>query len=237
MDSKERFTREEVMAIPNPEFTKTWHPIPHRDVILSLEQTLKSKGVGVRQETYSVMNSGRNMFGTWVLDIEKKGTALQVGFRNSMSKKFAVGICAGTWVIACSNMMFRGDFIEFRKHTSGISFEELLEVEERAYVQVLEQGNKLIEWQENLRRHVLNPPEFKQITYDAMDAGVLAPNHFKLFQSSYAEELELSKIKNGTLYEFHGAVTRMNRELNLFTVDGRTRALGDICDKYMQSTN
>lgn len=232
MDSKLRVTRNEIMAINSPEFTKTWHPISHSEVIKSLDATLKEKGIGIRQETYSVKNEGKNIFGTWVLDIEKKGTFLQMGFRNSISKNFAVGICAGTWVVACSNMMFKGEFIEFRKHTSGISYNELLEIEDRALDQVIEQGNSIIKWQDSLRKYELAGPKFKQITYDAMDQGVLAPNHFKVFQEAHAAELELSKSKHGSLYEFHGAVTRMNRDLNLFTIDSRTRELCNLCDNY-----
>lgn len=232
-NSKERFDRKAIMAIPSPAYTKTWHPISHKEVITSLDTVIKNKGIKVRQETYSVKNNGRNIFGTWVLDIEKKGKLIQVGFRNSIMKNFAVGFCAGTWVIACSNMMFKGEFIEFRKHTSGIDYDELLEIEDRTLDQVIKQGNELIEWQNGLRKHKLDEPVFKQITYDAMDQGILAPNHFNAFLQAHTEELELVKSKNGTLYEFHGAITRMNRELNLFTIDNRTRDLGVLCDQYM----
>lgn len=230
MNSKEMLTRNEVMAIESPEYTKTWHPISHREVIESLDEVLNVKQIGVVQERYSIKNGGDNMFGSWVLDIEKNGTRIQLGFRNSISKTFAVGICAGTFVIVCSNMQFRGEFIEFRKHTSGISYEELLQLGNRAVDQVVEQGNKIIEWQGGLSKYELNVPKFKQITYDAMEQGILAPNHFNKFLSSYREEAELTK--NESLYEFHGAITRMNRGLNLFTVDRRTRSLADLCDQY-----
>lgn len=234
MNSKERITRNEVMAIKSPEYTKTWSPISHREVIKSLDTVMKEKGVGIRKETYSVKNDGKNMFGTWVLDIEKNGKLLQVGFRNSISKNFAVGICAGVYVIACSNMQFRGDdFIEFRKHTSGISYEELLRIENKAFDKVIEQGNNLIKWQESLHKKVLKAPEFKQITFDALDAGIIPPNRFKAFQDAHGEELELTKSKNGTLYEFHGAITRINKDLNLFTTSNRTTDLYDLCNEYM----
>mgnify|MGYP001767046176 FL=1 len=178
-------------------------------------------------------NHGNNIFGTWVLDIIKSGQNLMVGLRNSISKNFAVGICAGTRVIACSNMMFKGDFIEFRKHTAGITYEELLQIENRAIDEVIIQGNQTIKWHEGLRKYKLDKPEFKQITYDAMEQGILAPNHFNKFVEAHNMELELSKSKNGTIYEFHGAITRMNRELNLFTIDSRTRDLCTLCEAYM----
>jgi len=174
-----------------------------------------------------------NIFGTWVLDVEKNGKQVAIGFRNSIAKLFAVGICSGVNVIACSNMQFRGDaFIEFRKHTSRIDYDELLEIEDRAIDRAIDQSTKLIKWQDSLRKFKLEEPEFKQITYDAMDSGILAPNHFKAFQDAYADELELTKVKNGTLYEFHGAITRMNRNLNLFTILNRTTNLYNLCNTY-----
>jgi hypothetical protein len=234
MDSKKRITRNEVMAIKSPEYTKTWSPISHYEVIRSLDAVMKEKGVGIRKESYSVKNDGKNMFGTWVLDIEKNGKLLQVGFRNSISKNFAVGICAGVYVIACSNMQFRGDaFIEFRKHTSGISYEELLRIEYKAFDQVIEQGNNLIKWQESLHKFKLDDNKLKCITYDALDQGIIPPNKFKAFQDAHTAELELVKSKNGNLYTFHGAVTRMNNSLNLFTASNRTTDLYNLCNEYM----
>jgi len=230
MNSKKRFNRAEIMAIEAPDYTKTWHPVKHGDVIDTMDMVLQAKGVGVISETYSIKNGGNNLFGTWVLDIEKDGKNIQLGFRNSISKNFAVGICAGTYVMVCSNMQFRGDYIEFRKHTSGLDHEELLSLGMRAFDQVLDQGNKAIEWHSSLNQFPLFGEQFKCATYDAMEMGILAPNHFNSFLDTYKAERDLTG--DSSLFEFHGAITRMNRYLNLFTIDRRTRELSELCDRY-----
>lgn len=230
MNSKDRFSRAEVMAIPAPNFTKTWHPVPHREVIESLDKVLQAKGVGLMGETYSVTNKGNNMFGAWTLDIGVEGKQIQMGFRNSISKMFAVGICAGTWVMVCSNMQFRGDFIEFRKHTSGLDPEVLLDLGTRAFDRVVTDGNRLIEWHNQLHDYPLPHQEFKALTFDAMREGIFGANHFNAFLEAHQEEVELTK--ENTLYEFHGAVTRMIKNINLFSIDDRTRVLGKMCDQY-----
>lgn len=235
MDSKQRFTRNEVMAIPAPAYTKTWHPVPHKDVIESLDLVTRKAGVGVMQETYSVTNKGANMFGAWTLDIGVEGKQIQMGFRNSISKQFAVGICAGTWVMVCSNMAFRGDFIEFRKHTSGLDMEELLSIGLRAFDRVVVDGKRLIEWTNQLRDYEVSDRAFKVLTFDAMQQGVFGANHFNAFLAAHDEERRLSK--NQSLYEFHGAVTRMINKVNLFTIDERTRTLGNLCDGYAIDLN
>jgi hypothetical protein len=235
MNSKERFSRAEVMAIPAPAYTKTWHPVPHREVITSLEQVVTGRGVGIMNETYSVTNKGNNLFGAWTLDIGVGGKQIQMGFRNSISKDFAVGICAGTWVMVCSNMQFRGDFIEFRKHTSGLEIVDLLTIGTRAFDKVVTDGQRLIEWQDQLHDYPISGDRFKCLTFDAMKEGVFGANHFNAFLSSYAEEVELTK--EGTLYEFHGAATRMIRNINLFSINDRTRSLDNMLDKAVIDIN
>ena len=232
IDSKMRLNRQEIEAIPSPEYTKTWHPISHKEVLDSLDMVVKAEGVAVVGESYSVKNNGRNMFGTWTLDMPLGGGSLvQLGFRNSLMKTFAVGVAAGTHVMACSNMQFSGEFLEFRKHTSGLDFEELLITATAAFSGVLVKSMELHEWHESLRPIALPEPDFKALTFDAMRAGILAPNRFKDFLGKHEEEVVLSKGEGG-LYEFHGAITRMNRDNNLFTVGYRTADLKVLCDGY-----
>ena len=231
MNSKERYDRAEVMAIESPAFTKTWHPIRHADVIISLSEVIKEKGIGIVYETYSVKNGGNNLFGTWVLDVERGGKHVQIGFRNSIQKTFAVGICAGTYIMVCSNMQFHGDYIEFRKHTSGLDFDEMKVLGMRAFDEVMVQGNKAIDWHESLKNYSLDGDRFKCAVFDAIHGGVIAPNKFNGFMEAY--EMEKGLSNDSTIYEFHGAITRMNNKLNLFTTDRRTRELAQICDNYM----
>lgn len=235
MNSKERYTREEIEAIPTPEYTKTWHPISHKEVLASLDLIVQAEGVGVVNESYSTRNAGRNMFGTWTLDIPlgDGGSLVQLGFRNSLMKTFAVGVAAGTHVIACSNMQFSGQFLEFRKHTSGLTFEELLVVADAAFGKALDQARELDVWHQKLHEIPLPESHMKALTFDAMDRGILAPNRFKAFREAHQEEVELAGDQS--LYPWHGALTRLNRDLNLFSVGRRTADLIQICDGYVES--
>jgi len=229
--SKERVDRDTVMAVPAPDPTKTWNPVPHGDVLRALDETATRMGIAIREESYTLTNQGRNLFGTWTLDMPIGNTSfVQLGFRNSLMKTFAVGICAGTMVIACSNLMFKGEFMEFRKHTSGLNMDVLLEKADSALMQMVTQSHALSDWQEGLRTIELPEPGFKELTYDAMDRGLLAPNRFKAFQEAHKAEVEMSGSR--TLYEFHGAATRLMRSVNLFTISTRTQMLQGLCDDY-----
>lgn len=235
MNPKERHTRSEIESIPTPDYTKTWHPISHKEVLASLDLIVQAEGVGVVNESYSTRNAGRNMFGTWTLDIPlgDGGSLVQLGFRNSLMKTFAVGVAAGTHVIACSNMQFSGQFLEFRKHTSGLTFEELLVVADAAFGKALDQARELDVWHQKLHEIPLPESHMKALTFDAMDRGILAPNRFKVFREAHQEEVELAGDQS--LYPWHGALTRLNRDLNLFSVGRRTADLIQICDGYVES--
>lgn len=233
--SKERLDRETIKAIPAPERTKTWNPISHGEVLEALDMVIRSQGVGIREESYSIANSGLNLFGTWTLDITMEGSGgrlVQVGFRNSLKKTFAVGICAGTHVIACSNLMFNGEFLEFRKHTGRLDFDELLVTANTAFAGVIAQSTELNQWQNALEMVPVKEDQHKVLTYEALDAGILPPNRFKEYQRCYEEEVELAEGKR-TLSQFHGAITRMSRDLNLFTVSGRMNQLQTLCNAFM----
>jgi hypothetical protein len=234
INSKVRLGRNEVEAIPSPEYTKTWHPISHKEVLGALTTVVEAAGVGVVSESYSVKNNGRNLFGTWALDMALgNGSLVQLGFRNSLMKTFAVGVAAGVGVIACSNMQFNGEFLEFRKHTSGLDFDELLITANAAFSKVMVQSMELHNWQESLRETALPAADFKALTFDAMKAGIVAPNRFRHFIESHEDEIELYKGED-SLYQFHGAATRLNRDNNLFTIGYRTADLKVLCDGYTE---
>ena len=228
---KNQLTRAEISAIPAPKPTKTWNPVSHGALVSCLTNVVERAGIGVVSEHYSTKGQlGENMFGNWVLDIGDNDAKIQLGFRNSVRKEFAVGICSGTFVLVCSNMAFSGEFIEFRRHTGRLCLEELEAIGEKALEQVIKQGLKAIDWQKALRKHPLNTSSFKCITYDLMVGGVIPPSTLPKFLEAHEEEVALTHEK--TLHEVHGAATRMIRGSNLFIVDERTRLLSATINTY-----
>jgi hypothetical protein len=165
-----------------------------------------------------------------VLDIGTE-TKVNLGFRNSVCKSFPVGVCSGTHVMVCSNGCFSGEFVEFRKHTGRLDFDELLEIGGRSVIKVVEDGKKMITWQNDLHQFELDEIPFKALTYDAMEEGVIAPQNFHDYLEAWEAEVEISKER--TMYEFHGAVTRMIREKSLFVITKHTKSLNSLCDRYI----
>ena len=231
----------EVIAVPEPEFTKTWHPVSHGKIINQVEQAVKEKGLSIVNRQYSLNSTGANMFGVWELDETQNGKAWSIGLRNSMSKMFAVGICAGLKVFVCDNLAFAGDFVEFRKHTSGLDMDELMILSMNALEKTTKRLTALNEWHNSLNEFEIDQNIFKRLTFDAMVAGVFPPSKFGSFLECWEEENSIAmgdaslNIVPESLYTFHAANTRLMRGTSLFNVSDRNNKLVATIDSHVES--
>lgn len=222
-----------VVAVPEPEWTKSWHPTSHARVINTVSNVLEEKGIGVTQKHYSLNGDGANCFATWVLDQGRDGRNWMLGFRNSLNKSFALGFCAGAHVMVCSNMMFNGQFVEFQKHTHQLDDDRLLEMSASTFNQIQPQIEELETWHDKLVEFPMRSTRnFKALVYDAMSSGVFPPSRFERFLECHHEEMEVDKTRS--LKTFHGAATRLLREASLFTNVRSNEQLVTVCDDYME---
>ena len=228
---KTRTTESTVRIVPEPKFTKSWHPVSHGKVIDALGVAVKNAGLEVIDRYYSLQRNGLNVFGTWHLNQKFNGGLWMLGFRNSMCKDFSIGICAGTNIIVCSNMVFSGEFIEFRRHTSGVNLEELSILSVRGVNSITEKLERLTKWQTNLKKYSLHREEFKVLTFNAMKKGVIPTTKFNQFIKCHDKEACLNEAPS--LYTFHGGVTRLMRNSSLFTISHYSNKLEGFCNDYI----
>lgn len=232
-----RVSEAEVLMVPEPGYTKTWHPMSHKKVIEATGLALQEYSLSVEKREYSLSKDGKNMFGVWTLekmDQDDQGIRCTMGIRNSLKKQFAVGICAGNKVIVCDNMVFSGEFIEFRKHTSGLDIDEMIIIATSAVVGVIQKMDKLTQWHLRLKEHDLPDKEFKALTFDAMKMGAFPPSQFRDFLQAYNTENMFQNGHAETLYAFHGAATRIMRRDSFFTIADKSSHLTQAIDDYME---
>jgi len=220
-----------VRNVPEPKFTKSWHPVSHSKVIDALELAANKTGLEVVDRHYSLQRNGLNVFGTWRLRQEFNGGSWMLGFRNSMCKDFAIGICAGTNITVCDNMVFGGEFVEFRRHTAGVDLEELRLLSARGVKSIIEKLEELAKWQTRLKEYPLHREEFKVLTFDAMKKGVIPVTKFNQFIECHDKEACLNDAPS--LYTFHGGVTRLMKTSSLFTISHYSNKLEEFCDDYI----
>lgn len=236
-----------VRAIPEPDFTDTWHPIAHHKIIDALQDACKDVGLGVMRKDYSINNTGARMFGVWDLDHKTNGSCYSLGFRNSTDKSMAVGVVGGFRVFVCDNLALSGEYLQFHKHTSGLSIERLRFMANEALTGAWVEMEKLEMWINKLAAVELNEVEFKEVTFNLMKANVVAPPRFKPFIEAHEIERDprvhsrdftgknLSQWygKGTTLHTVHSACTRLLRGTSLFKQADRNKKLIQVCDDYV----
>lgn len=106
----ERVTRKDLALLPIPESTDTFKPIPHAELIDSLEEALRFRHISIEAEDYAVTPDGMKLFSFLELNQEWGGVRFGLGLRTSNDKSMSLGMVAGYRVFVCDNMALRGDF-------------------------------------------------------------------------------------------------------------------------------
>jgi hypothetical protein len=124
----EHVTRDALHAIPTPEPTATWRPVPHGQIADLVVNEATRRGLHVAGEDYGLNPAGTKMFG--VLRFHPDGHpeyARALGLRNSHDKSLCVGLTVGVSVFVCDNLAFLGSSTVIqRKHTIRIDIDTLV---------------------------------------------------------------------------------------------------------------
>lgn len=114
--------RSAIATVSTPRPTDSWVPIPHHQLIQTVERTLKSTNLSIGTQAHSLTHDGQRYFG--LMEIVGKSTSEDycciLGLRNSHDKTFPAGIVAGASVFVCDNLSFSGEIKFARKHTRFI---------------------------------------------------------------------------------------------------------------------
>ena len=129
LGTNEKFVgRDEIALVETPIGTDSWHPVPHLQVIESVENIVHKQGWKICNEQYGLARDDQKLFG--VMTLEHSGNpdwCRTIGIRNSHDKSLCVGITAGVSVLVCSNLAFGGTTVLQRRHTSGIELNEMID--------------------------------------------------------------------------------------------------------------
>jgi len=223
--SAHRVPETEVLAVPEPSFTRTWHPIGHGTLIRALLSATENYGWKIASRSYSLSLNKTKMFGVWELETEIKGKNWTIGFRNSIDKSMAVGLVAGLKVFVCDNLVFSGEFIEFRKHTAGLNQQTL----ENFCIQAINQiEGRLIEterWVEGLKKIPLSVSGAEHLTIQAMRNGIIPINQFNSFYNLYFSPEGRWFSPDSNLYQWHSACTELMKGDSLFLISKKNAKL------------
>src|SRR4026209_467866 len=124
-----KVSREELKAIPVPERTRTFKPIPHHKIVDSLVEALGFRHIAVVRDEYAVSTDGMKMFGVLDLETAFDGGRFAIGIRNANDKSMRLGLTSGLRVFVCDNLSFQGEFTPvLAKHSKNFSIVDSLAI-------------------------------------------------------------------------------------------------------------
>jgi len=219
-------TRSELATVPEVPFTDTWTPWHHSHILDTVDAQLEDMGLRPIREHIELSDNRMNMFGHIGI-AQSEGAMYMLGFRNSMQKSFALGFVAGETVYVCSNMGFFGSFREVRIHNASLTEGVLFDFVRKAIESVREETLDYQEWFAKLKHLSISKEDFKVLTFDIMQAGIVPPSKFHKFSNDWDAERKAQEdyASESTLAHFYGAATRTLRGSSVYSTMGKTRAL------------
>lgn len=115
-------TKADLAAVPVPEPTQSYHPVPYNRFVEEVELHVPRFGLTVQSEQFALAREGNQMFGvlTCTNGHDAGDYALAIGLRSSYDRSLAVSMCSGTRCFICDNLAFSGEVQLHRKHTANV---------------------------------------------------------------------------------------------------------------------
>lgn len=224
----------DVKTIPTPPATDSWCPIPHHELITTVQKTLASSRLKIGTQAHSLSHDGMRYFGLMEVTAKRKNSddyCWVLGLRNSHDKTFPAGIVAGASVFVCDNLSFSGEIKFARKHTRFIN-RDLPQLVERSI------GLLMSKWHDQDKRIAaykeaeISEVDAHDLIIRATDVGVCS-NRFipSLLREWRKPRYEAFASRN--VWSLFNAFTESLKSGNLAELPKRTEALHGLMDTHV----
>lgn len=219
-------TRDQLRAIPMPATTSTFKPIPHIELVESLENVLLRSRMTIAKEQFAIRRDGSALFGVLNLTYSESadGTAA-LGLRTANDKTMSIQICAGLTVFVCDNLAFRGDLIALkRKHTSGLNLGDELA---GAVLRFRDHFTRLVTEIDGLKHRELTDLDAKGLIHDAFAKKLMPLRMLPAVSAAYFEPTT-TQLEPRNAWSLHNAFTALAKDMPMSTRLGAIQDLGKL---------
>lgn len=221
---------DEVSKVKTPRATSTWQPIPHHQLIQTVQRTLAATNLTIGMQAHSLTHDGSRYFGLMEIQSQEQNADYTwvLGVRNSHDKMFPAGIVAGASVFICDNLSFSGEVKFARKHTRFIN-RDLPQLTERAI------GLLLAKWHDQDRRieaykdAVVDDAQAHDLIVRSVDVGVCANSYIPGVLREWREP-QHEAFADRNIWSLFNAFTETLKQGNLAELPKRTEALHGLLD-------
>jgi hypothetical protein len=208
-------SRAELRALPEPQPTDTFKPVPHIELVDMLDLVLRENQIRIEEERFALRRDGSVLFGVLQLAYgESSDGRAALGLRTSNDKTMSIQLCAGLSVFVCDNLAFRGDMIALRrKHTSGLNLRIELA---GAVLRFQDHFGRLAGEVERLKQRLLTDLEAKALMHDAFAAGLMPLRLLPAVSRAYFDPV-LPDFAPRTAWSLHNAFAGAAKDMPLTT--------------------
>src|SRR5438552_272416 len=168
-------SKADLAAVPVPEPTESYHPVPYGRFIEEVELHVPRFGLKIQSEAFALAREGNQMFGvlTCVNGKPASDYALAIGLRSSYDRSLAVGVTTGgTRCFVCDNLAFFGEVTAQRKHTAHV-FRDLPDLIYRMLAQVSSMRERIGSEIASMKVRELSPAHAHHLMVEAIKASVV----------------------------------------------------------------
>jgi len=167
-------TKADLAAVPVPEATVSYVPVPYGRFVEEVELHVPRFGLRIVSEEFALARQGQQMFGvlTCANGHNLEDFALVIGLRNSLDRSLAAELLAGSKVFICDNLAFSGEVKASRKHTVHI-FRDLPDLIYRMLSKVQVMQERTVAEIAAMKACVLEPREADHLMVESIRANAL----------------------------------------------------------------
>lgn len=201
---------EDLRGVPIPQRTATYEPVPYYELFKLTVDRLAQARLSIVQSNIVLARSGNQMFATFVLNKQGDDSdeRRMLGLRSSYDKSVANGVAYGTHVVACSNMNFSGDVVEFRKHTRNVH-DDLPHLLDSAIGSQEEYYANQLAYMGALDQITITPAEAALFIMNNVDPTLLPPSSIPAVWKNFT-----SDARGSSAYVLHNAYTNVFGQLS-----------------------
>ncbi|WP_395745393.1 DUF932 domain-containing protein [Prosthecobacter sp.] len=224
---------EEVGKVRTPRSTTSWCPIPHHQLITTLQRALATTNLRIGTQAHSLSHEGQRYFGLMEVHAQKANNdyCWVLGLRNSHDKTFPAGIVAGAAVFVCDNLSFSGEIKFARKHTRFIN-RDLPQLVFRSIGQLLakwhDQDKRITAYKET----EISDTQVHDLVIRATDVGVCSNRLIPPVLHEWREPRH-EAFEGRNVWSLFNAFTEALKEGSLAELPKRTEALHGLLDTHV----
>ena len=224
---------EEVREVTTPRSTDSWCPIPHHQLITTVQKTLATTNLKIGTQAHSLSHEGQRYFGLMEVHAQKlsEDYCWVLGLRNSHDKTFPAGIVAGASVFICDNLSFSGEIKFARKHTRFI-VRDLPQLVERSI------GLLMTKWHDQDKRIAaykeaeITDTDAHDLIIRSVDVGVCSNRLIPPVLHEWREPKH-DAFEGRNVWSLFNAFTESLKEGALSELPKRTEALHGLLDTHV----